>query len=262
VGLLRIFRDVIESISGDAGQSIDAASPRRLDPMFGDINPRAKAKAPFISVAAALEEIRRGQMVILMDDEERENEGDLCMAAEKATPEAINFMAKHGRGSKRRRSMESRGALAAVAGTATPAGPVRVAAVEPRGPLTSYDIFRLCIERAHNLIRIHEAAHGRQERPERFLSDAHRAAIVLAVAALDAYVRSFVIQNVRRILANKGAEIPASLASRIKSYLKEDGLLEAARKDDLLDRVEKAMRDEFEKRSFQRTNTSALNNWT
>src|SRR5579875_734872 len=66
--------------------------------MFGEINPRAKAKAPFISVEAALEEIRRGQMVILMDDEERENEGDLCMAAEKVTAEAVNFMAKHGRG--------------------------------------------------------------------------------------------------------------------------------------------------------------------
>ena len=37
-------------------------------------------------------------MVILVDDEDRENEGDLCMAAEKVTPEAINFMAKYGRG--------------------------------------------------------------------------------------------------------------------------------------------------------------------
>ena len=37
-------------------------------------------------------------MIILMDDEQRENEGDLCMAAEKVTPEAINFMTKHGRG--------------------------------------------------------------------------------------------------------------------------------------------------------------------
>ncbi|MFZ0888958.1 MAG: 3,4-dihydroxy-2-butanone-4-phosphate synthase, partial [Candidatus Binataceae bacterium] len=66
--------------------------------MFGEINPRAKATAPFISVEEALEEIRRGRMIILMDDEQRENEGDLCMAAEKVTPEAINFMTKHGRG--------------------------------------------------------------------------------------------------------------------------------------------------------------------
>ncbi len=49
-------------------------------------------------VRIALEEIRQGKMVILVDDEDRENEGDLVMAAEKVTPEAINFMAKHGRG--------------------------------------------------------------------------------------------------------------------------------------------------------------------
>jgi 3,4-dihydroxy 2-butanone 4-phosphate synthase/GTP cyclohydrolase II len=57
-----------------------------------------KPKAPLASVEEALEEIRRGKMIILMDDEDRENEGDLCMAAEKVTPEAINFMAAHGRG--------------------------------------------------------------------------------------------------------------------------------------------------------------------
>jgi 3,4-dihydroxy 2-butanone 4-phosphate synthase/GTP cyclohydrolase II len=49
-------------------------------------------------ITEALEEIREGKMVILVDDEDRENEGDLCMAAEKITPEAINFMAKYGRG--------------------------------------------------------------------------------------------------------------------------------------------------------------------
>lgn len=46
----------------------------------------------------AIADIRNGKMVILMDDESRENEGDLCLAAEKVTPEAINFMAKYGRG--------------------------------------------------------------------------------------------------------------------------------------------------------------------
>jgi 3,4-dihydroxy 2-butanone 4-phosphate synthase/GTP cyclohydrolase II len=49
-------------------------------------------------VKKALSEIRKGRMVILTDDEDRENEGDLVMAAEKVTPEAINFMATHGRG--------------------------------------------------------------------------------------------------------------------------------------------------------------------
>ncbi len=51
-----------------------------------------------ITIEQALEDIRQGKMVILVDDEDRENEGDLTMAAEKVTPEAINFMAKYGRG--------------------------------------------------------------------------------------------------------------------------------------------------------------------
>ncbi len=50
------------------------------------------------TVQRAIEEFRAGRMVVLVDDEDRENEGDLCIAAEKITPEAINFMAKYGRG--------------------------------------------------------------------------------------------------------------------------------------------------------------------
>lgn len=53
---------------------------------------------PLISIEQAIEDIKAGKMVILVDDEDRENEGDLTMAAEKITPEAINFMAKYGRG--------------------------------------------------------------------------------------------------------------------------------------------------------------------
>ncbi|HOC17144.1 MAG TPA: bifunctional 3,4-dihydroxy-2-butanone-4-phosphate synthase/GTP cyclohydrolase II [Vicinamibacterales bacterium] len=50
------------------------------------------------SIEAALERLRRGEIVIVVDDEDRENEGDFVMAAEKVTPEAINFLARHGRG--------------------------------------------------------------------------------------------------------------------------------------------------------------------
>jgi len=53
---------------------------------------------PFISVPDAVEEIRAGRIVVVVDDEDRENEGDLTIAAEKVTPEIINFMATHGRG--------------------------------------------------------------------------------------------------------------------------------------------------------------------
>ena len=52
----------------------------------------------FNSIAEAIEDIAQGKLVILVDDEDRENEGDLCCAAQFATPEAINFMATHGRG--------------------------------------------------------------------------------------------------------------------------------------------------------------------
>lgn len=55
-------------------------------------------KYKFNTIDEAIEDIAAGKMVILVDDEDRENEGDLCMAAGKVTPAAINFMAKHGRG--------------------------------------------------------------------------------------------------------------------------------------------------------------------
>ena len=53
---------------------------------------------PFATIPEAVEELRAGRMLVVVDDEDRENEGDLTMAAECITPEAINFMATHGRG--------------------------------------------------------------------------------------------------------------------------------------------------------------------
>jgi len=52
----------------------------------------------FATIEEAVEDIRAGRMLVVVDDEDRENEGDLLMAADKATPESVNFMAKHGRG--------------------------------------------------------------------------------------------------------------------------------------------------------------------
>jgi 3,4-dihydroxy 2-butanone 4-phosphate synthase/GTP cyclohydrolase II len=59
---------------------------------------KADAEGAIHRIERAIERYRAGKMIILVDDEDRENEGDLCVAAEKVTPEAINFMAKHGRG--------------------------------------------------------------------------------------------------------------------------------------------------------------------
>ncbi|MCZ6649945.1 MAG: bifunctional 3,4-dihydroxy-2-butanone-4-phosphate synthase/GTP cyclohydrolase II [Acidobacteria bacterium] len=53
---------------------------------------------PFAAIEDAIEDIRAGRMIIVIDDEDRENEGDLTMAADRVTPEAINFMARYGRG--------------------------------------------------------------------------------------------------------------------------------------------------------------------
>ncbi|MCY6960533.1 bifunctional 3,4-dihydroxy-2-butanone-4-phosphate synthase/GTP cyclohydrolase II [Clostridium brassicae] len=55
-------------------------------------------KIKFNTIEEAVEDIKKGKMIVVVDDEDRENEGDLLMAAEKVTPEAINFMAKYGRG--------------------------------------------------------------------------------------------------------------------------------------------------------------------
>ena len=52
----------------------------------------------FSPIEEIIEEIRQGRMVIMLDDEDRENEGDLIMAGSVVTPDAINFMARHGRG--------------------------------------------------------------------------------------------------------------------------------------------------------------------
>lgn len=118
--------------------------------------------------------------------------------------------------------------------------------------LTPYDIFNLCIDRAKNLLKLHEAAHGKAGKPEPFMADAHRAAIVLAISALDAFVRTFVMERVGNVLFDS-APLPGPLKDHITKFVKDSDLLEAARRNDLLDRVEKAFTVEFERRSFQGT---------
>src|SRR5258706_11599214 len=63
-----------------------------------DTMPHRPPAAGFCTIEEALAELRAGRMIVLVDDEHRENEGDLVLAAEKVTPEAINFMLMHGRG--------------------------------------------------------------------------------------------------------------------------------------------------------------------
>ena len=74
-----------------------AAARRRSAPALR-IAKGARPKGPFASIDDAIAVIRAGGQVIVVDDEDRENEGDLTIAAERVTPEIVNFMATHGRG--------------------------------------------------------------------------------------------------------------------------------------------------------------------
>ena len=80
------------------------SEPRRSVPagasadVLHDVGEAIPVEGVFARIEEAVEDIRRGRVVIVVDDADRENEGDFVMAAEKVTPEAINFMATHGRG--------------------------------------------------------------------------------------------------------------------------------------------------------------------
>jgi 3,4-dihydroxy 2-butanone 4-phosphate synthase / GTP cyclohydrolase II len=79
--------------------AVAAAPNRRARTRFAKLmGMTSKTRSPFATIEEALEDIRQGKMVIVCDDEDRENEGDLTLAAQFATPEAVNFMAKEGRG--------------------------------------------------------------------------------------------------------------------------------------------------------------------
>src|SRR5436305_1188815 len=78
-------------------------------------------------------------------------------------------------------------------------------------PVGAHDIFEKCIKRAENLLKIHSLAHGKKGKPEESLADTNRAAIVLAISALDAFIRSFVIARVISIVADKKKDIPPQL---------------------------------------------------
>ena len=61
-------------------------------------NPQNEINRPLNTIEEAIEDIKNGKVVIVVDDYDRENEGDFVVAAEKITPEIVNFMATHGRG--------------------------------------------------------------------------------------------------------------------------------------------------------------------
>src|SRR5437764_11650288 len=74
------------------------ARPRRIRQCYNPATLRIQHTMPFSPIPEILEDLKAGRMVVLVDDEDRENEGDLVIAAERCGPEAINFMLKHARG--------------------------------------------------------------------------------------------------------------------------------------------------------------------
>ncbi len=118
-------------------------------------------------------------------------------------------------------------------------------------PTTPYSIFKSSVQRAKNLIAIHRLAHGKQGQPPPFLTDAHRASIVLAVSALDAYVRTLVIDRIVTTVGDPKKVVPEKLRDQIKDCLGHDVIFEAARQGDLSSKVGKAMREKFDDQSFQ-----------
>ena len=98
-------------------------------------------EAPFTPIKEAIEHFRRGGMLIIVDDKDRENEGDLAVAAERVTPEAVNFMAKHGRGLICLSMTEARAdALELplmVTENTTPFGTAFTVSIEARGKVTT-----------------------------------------------------------------------------------------------------------------------------
>src|SRR5713226_179149 len=122
-------------------------------------------------IEEAIEEIRKGKIVILVDDEDRENEGDLVIAAEFATPEVINFMAKHGRG------------LICLAITQEKANELNLQAIKPENnPVPQYTAFTIPIDARRGIttgISAYDRAFtislaiSEEARPEDFIRPGH-----------------------------------------------------------------------------------------
>ena len=91
----RFGGDLVLGHGDERDRLVGGAAPARPRPLTA---PRRSGAVPFSSIPAALADFRAGKMLVVVDDEDRENEGDLTIAADKVTPEAINFMARHGRG--------------------------------------------------------------------------------------------------------------------------------------------------------------------
>lgn len=117
--------------------------------------------------------------------------------------------------------------------------------------ISSYVVFEKCVTRAQNLISVHDSTESIEEISDEHYCDCYRAAVVLTISALDAFVRKVVISEIRKIISETNNKMNPELSDYIKKLLNQDKLLDAARKHNLLDKVEQAVKDDFETKSFQ-----------
>ncbi len=122
---------------------------------------------------------------------------------------------------------------------------------EETGSLTAYDIFEKCIVRAENLISVHSSTEEIDAISEEHYCDCYRAAVVLSISALDAFIRKIVVTEISKILSDDSKPLNDELAEYIKNLLNQDKLLDAARKYNLIEKVEAAVKDDFSTKSFQ-----------
>ncbi len=117
--------------------------------------------------------------------------------------------------------------------------------------ITPFEIFERCIIRAENLISVHDSTKKIDEISDEHYCDCYRAAIVLSISALDAFIRKIVVSEIRKIISDDSKPLNNELSTYLKNLLNQDKLLEAARKYNLLDKVEEAVKSDFETKSFQ-----------
>ena len=117
--------------------------------------------------------------------------------------------------------------------------------------ITSFEVFEKCIIRAENLISVHDSTEKIDEISDEHYCDCYRAAVVLSISALDAFVRKVVVSEIRKIISDTSKPMNPELSEYVKNLLNQDKLLEAARKYNLLDKVEEAVKTDFETKSFQ-----------
>jgi hypothetical protein len=117
--------------------------------------------------------------------------------------------------------------------------------------LTAYEIFEKCIERAENLVSLESSTKKVKGITKRHYCDCYRAAIVLSISALDAFIRKIVISGISEIVANNKKSLNDKLKRYITELLNQDKLLEAARNYNIIETVECAVKEDFVKKSFQ-----------